>query len=92
MIEAFLAREFNVIGVIGVIIVLVAYFFLQLGKMKQEWVSFSLMNFVGSIFILISLCYTWNLASGIIEIAWLVISFLGLVKSTYQRYFMRGNA
>lgn len=83
MIAHFLAKQFNVIGMIGVVLVLVAYLLLQIDKLSQDSITFSLFNFIGSICILISLYFTWNLASGVIEIAWLIISFFGLSKAIY---------
>lgn len=76
----------NPIGIVGVVLVLVAYLLLQLDRLSQDSVSYSLLNTVGSIFILYSLFFFWNLASGVIEISWLVISLFGLVKSIYLRY------
>ncbi len=86
MLEQFLGDHANTIGVTGVFLVLCAYILLQIGKMTVMHVSYSLMNFAGSIFILVSLLFYWNLASMVIEIAWLVISFYGLVKSMRLRF------
>lgn len=83
MFMQFLTREFNTIGIIGVFLVLVAYFFLQIDKLRQDSVLYSLLNLVGSFLILISLYFAWNLASGVIEIAWFLISLLGLIKAFY---------
>ncbi len=82
----FFAHYFNEIGMVGVVLVLFAYFMLQVGRMSGASVRFSFLNLMGSLLILVSLCYTWNLASGVIEIAWLLISFYGLVKSTRIYY------
>lgn len=81
-----LAEEANILGIFGVFLVLLAYVFLQTGKMKAGWISYSLLNAVGSGLILISLYFYWNLASGVIEIAWFLISLYGLIKSTYRHY------
>lgn len=83
MLSHFLATQFNTIGIIGVILVLLAYFLLQIDKLPQDSIIYSLLNLIGSIFILISLFYTWNLASFIIEISWLAISIFGLSKAIY---------
>ncbi|WP_159748286.1 CBU_0592 family membrane protein [Coxiella endosymbiont of Amblyomma sculptum] len=80
-----LATEFNVIGISGVFLILLAYFLLHIDKLSQRDVSYSLLNFLGSGFILISLYFSWNLSSGIIETAWFLISFLGLTRSTSSR-------
>lgn len=76
----------NYLGVFGVFLVLLAYILLQIDKMKASWVSYSLLNLVGSGLILISLYYYWNLASGIIEIAWFIISLYGLIKTLHKHY------
>jgi hypothetical protein len=75
----------NFLGILGVFFVLLAYLLLQIGKMKATWICYSLLNTVGSLLILISLYFYWNLASGIIEIAWFIISLYGLLKSIYLR-------
>lgn len=76
----------NIIGLAGVFMVLIAYFFLQIEKMSADTITYSVLNLVGSIFILFSLCYHWNLSSFVIEIAWLAISLYGLVRSIYHRF------
>lgn len=83
MLTQFLTQYFNPIGIIGVILVLIAYLLLQIDMLAQDSVTYSLLNLVGSFLILISLYFTWNLASGVIEIAWFVISFFGLGKACY---------
>jgi membrane-bound ClpP family serine protease len=83
MLAQFVIQNFNAIGIIGVILVLLAYFLLQIDRLKQDSVIYSLLNLVGSFLILVSLYFTWNLASGIIEIAWFLISVFGLVKAFY---------
>lgn len=75
----------NVIGVTGVVLVLVAYLLLQIDRMSQDGIFYSLFNFVGSILILYSLFFFWNLASFVIEISWLIISTYGLVKAIKLR-------
>lgn len=71
----------NFIGIIGVFFVLLAYLLLQTNKLSQSNLYFSLLNTVGSFAILFSLFFYWNLASFIIEGAWLAISLFGLIKS-----------
>jgi len=75
----------NPIGIIGVILVLIAYMLLQVDKMSQDSVSYSVLNIIGSILILYSLFYYWNLSSFVVEISWLIISFYGLFKSIRLR-------
>ncbi len=79
--DYFLHEIANPIGIVGVVLVLIAYLFLQLDRMSQDSVTYSMLNVIGSIFILYSLFFFWNLASGIIEVAWLIISIYGLIKA-----------
>ena len=70
----------TILGLCGVILVLVAYVLLQSQRLSQTSPSFYLVNIIGSLFILFSLVYHWNTPSVVIEIAWLVISVLGLCR------------
>lgn len=84
MIGQFLIAEHNVLGMIGVIMVLLAYFLLQVERLSGASLAYSVLNFVGSILILISLYFTPNVPSVVIEIAWLLISALGLGKILWR--------
>ena len=75
----------NIIGVIGVIAVLFAYLRLQSGYMQFNGIYFLLINIAGSLMILLSLMFHWNLASVVIELAWLLISFYGLARTILVR-------
>ncbi len=70
----------DVLGLVGVVVILWYYLLLQLGKCVSDSLCFSLANFIGSVLLLISLWFNWNLASVIIEIAWLGISLYGILK------------
>jgi hypothetical protein len=71
---------YDLISIIGVVMILVAYFLLQTEKMNSQGYGYSTLNIVGSSFILYSLSYDWNLSAVIIEICWIIISFIGLWK------------
>ena len=64
---------------------LFAYFELQSGRMHAEALSYPLLNLVGSVLILVSLMYTFNFASFVIEIAWILISLMGLYRVLRHR-------
>jgi len=85
MLSQFFASEYNLIGMIGVVMVLVTYFLLQIERLSAKSFHYSFFNFLGSILILISLAYTWNLSSGVIEIVWLFISAFGVGKYFYHK-------
>lgn len=76
---------YDILGVGGVIVILIAYLLLQLEKLSVlDW-RYSAANALGAILILISLYFSFNLASFIIEIAWLLISIFGLFKALSSR-------
>lgn len=75
----------DIIGLIGVMMVLWAYLWLQLDKIdKDSWI-FSAANFIGAVLILVSLWHTMNFASFVIEVIWLLISSYGLIKCYRRR-------
>lgn len=70
----------DMIGVLGVILTLIAYYYLNLGKWAPDSLKYLLLNLFGSCFLMFSLFFSWNLASAFIEIAWILISLLGLYR------------
>ncbi|MBT5767359.1 MAG: hypothetical protein P8H57_04325 [Emcibacteraceae bacterium] len=72
---------FDAIGVLGVFIILAVYSLVQLDKMDVKGLFYSIINAVGAVFILISLTVTFNMASFVIECAWLVISLFGIFQA-----------
>ena len=71
---------YDLVGSTGVVMVLFAYFLLQTGRWSGLSLSYSVVNLLGSIFITVSLMYTFNLSSFIIEIAWISISLYGIYR------------
>ena len=67
-------------GNIGVVVVMVTYLYLQLGKLKSTSYRFSLFNAIGASLIMISLLDQFNLSAFVIEVFWLLISIVGLVR------------
>lgn len=77
---------YEVIGLGGVLIILLAYFFLNSGRLTQYHVRFQLLNIIGASMILYSLIEHWNIATFCIEIAWIYISLVGLIKIYRRRH------
>lgn len=73
------------IGLLGVAIVLGAYGLLSTGRWKASEPRYQLLNIAGTAGILISLIAQWNLASFIINTAWLMIGFVGLIRIYTKR-------
>jgi hypothetical protein len=70
----------DVIGIAGVIMILIAYYFLSVGKWISDSMHYQVLNFAGAWLILFSLYFHWNLSSVVIEIAWIIISVMGMVR------------
>lgn len=71
----------DAVGIIGVTIIVAAYFLSQLGRIDVTRPAFPAANGVGALLILYSLAFSFNLASFVIEILWLAISMFGLVRA-----------
>src|SRR5690348_845390 len=69
---------YDIIGTIGVGVIVVTYFLLQLGRVKSNELIYSLLNGVGAALILVSLYYDFNLPLVVVEAFWLVISIFGI--------------
>jgi hypothetical protein len=70
----------NIIGIIGVVAIVIAYFLNQSGKMPSDSLPFPVLNLVGAVLILVSLWWSWNLPSFIMECIWITISAVGIVR------------
>ncbi len=75
----------DLVGNVGVVMVLLCYFLAQAGRLGPEDLAYSLLNGLGAVLIMISLAYTFNLSSFIIEVAWLSISVYGLMRYYARR-------
>ncbi|MPY72742.1 MAG: hypothetical protein GEU87_00635 [Alphaproteobacteria bacterium] len=71
----------DVVGMVGVALVMVMYILLQTGRTTAERPSFSIGNAVGSALILYSLAFDFNFAAALIEVFWLLISLYGLWRA-----------
>ena len=70
----------NIIGTIGVSLILLCYFLIQIGKMSPENLRYSMINMIGASMILFSLTFEFNFASVLIEGFWVIISMIGIVR------------
>ena len=71
---------YDFVGNVGVFLLLAAYLLLQLNKLSSNHLSYSILNAMGAIFIIISLSYEFNLSAFAIEFFWLLISLVGIVN------------
>lgn len=76
----------TITGIVGTLLVLLAFFLLQARKLHGNGAVYQLLNAIGAAAIIVSLFHQFNLASMVLEIAWLLISLYGLaVGIRHQR-------
>lgn len=71
----------DLLGTIGVIIILSTYLALQLSRINAQRLAYSVLNAIGASLILVSLFFDFNLSAFIIEATWVVISVFGVIVS-----------
>lgn len=77
----------DVIGLVGVALLVTTYAMLQLDRIDPKGFWYSFNNMIVAILVSVSLYYTWNTASVVIEVFWFIISVYGIVM-----YSKRKNA
>ena len=81
----------DAVGLLGTILIVLAYFLLQLERVDPRGLSYNVINLVGAACLLVSLIFTFNLASFVIELFWIIASLIGLWKYT-RRKGMEGQS
>ena len=75
---------YDLLGSVGVAVIIITYVLLQTEKIKSESLLYSALNAVGAALILISLVYSFNFPAFVVEFFWMLISLYGICK-----YFLR---
>ena len=83
---------FDLAGFVGVLLIVIAYLLLQLEKLPSSSLSFSLLNATGSLLIILSLLFKFNLPAFLIEVFWFLISLIGLARWIIARKKRGGRA
>ena len=68
------------VGNIGVVVLMVAYLMLQLNKLSSAGLAYSVLNAAGASLIIVSLLYDFNLSALLMEVFWVLISFVGIYR------------
>ena len=77
----------DLIGYTGVALLIITYAMLQLDRIDPKGFWYSFNNMIVAILVTVSLLYTMNKASMVIEVFWFIISVYGIIM-----YFKRKNA
>lgn len=75
----------DVLGLIGVAVILITYFLTQAGRIRPPQFAYSFCNLLGSSLILFSLFFDWNLSAAVVEGSWALISLYGVARYLVQR-------
>jgi len=75
----------EIVGTVGVSLILLCYFLIQTGKMSAGNLPYSVINMTGALMILYSLYFEFNFASVLIESFWVLISLIGVTRFLSNR-------
>lgn len=75
---------YDLLGSIGVALIILTYIALQLEKIRSEQLIYSLLNAIGAGLIVFSLLFSFNFSAFVVEFFWVLISLYGIGK-----YFLR---
>jgi hypothetical protein len=70
----------DLVGNVGVVVLMIAYLMLQLNKLRSDGLAYSLLNAAGACLIVVSLLENFNLSAFIMEVFWVLISFVGIYR------------
>lgn len=76
---------FDLTGFVGVLLIVVAYLLLQLNKLPSSAPSYSFLNAVGALLVMVSLLFDFNLSAFLMETFWFLISLLGLFRAIFSK-------
>lgn len=75
-----------IVGLVGMLVTLIAYFLLQAQKLHGNGLTYQLMNAVGALGVALSLLFgKFNLPAFLLEVVWLAISIYGIVVARRRR-------
>jgi hypothetical protein len=70
----------DIAGISGSILILGSYLMLQIGRIRADQLLWPVLNGAGAVLVLLSLAVEFNLGAFILELSWLLISVIGLVR------------
>ncbi len=75
---------YDLIGSVGVGIIILTYVLLQTERLRSSSLSYSALNAFGASLIAFSLIFNFNFSAFIVELFWILISLYGIA-----RYFLK---
>jgi len=68
------------VGNVGVVVLVITYLMLQLNKLSSDGLAYSVLNALGASLIVVSLLFDFNLSALLMEVFWVLISFIGIYR------------
>jgi hypothetical protein len=68
------------VGNVGVVVLMITYLLLQLNRLRSDDLSYSLLNAIGASLIVLSLLVNFNFSAFLMEVFWVLISFVGIYR------------
>jgi hypothetical protein len=78
-------ESYDLIGFAGAALMIGAYFANQQRWLASDDWRYPAANLIGAVLILVSLQFSWNFPSVVIEVFWALISVWGLVRAAGDR-------
>jgi hypothetical protein len=72
-------------GIAGTLMVLAAFYLLQAGRVSGTGLVYQLLNLFGAGGVLVSLWGKFNVSVFVLELAWMLVSLYGIVRSLRLR-------
>lgn len=83
---------YDIVGLFGTLMILGAYFLLQVRRLSGTGVAYPTLNLFGAAGILVSLLGTFNLSVFLLEVAWILVSAYGIWQGFRSRNAARERA
>lgn len=78
----------NIFGVFGVIVYLVSYLALQIGLIRGQGFLYPSLNILAAGLVLYSLQTNFNLSAALIQISFIIISVIGILRNSLSDYLL----
>lgn len=75
----------DIVGLIGVGLMLAAYALGQLGRLRIDRAPALLMNLAGAALVMVSLLFKFNLSAFLMEATWALVALAGLVRLALRK-------
>ncbi len=70
----------HIVGLLGMSCIVIAYYLIERGKLDRGDARYYVLNLAGAALLEVSLLINFNLGSFVIEIFWIAISIVGLLR------------